>query len=86
MCGQHAAYRWKALDKGYNFSLNLIVISDFHKKLCALKVAGVPILRISGLPLGSFETKSHLDVAPRGELQSILKRGKVVDSPKSGVC
>jgi hypothetical protein len=35
-----------------------------HKKLCALKVAKVPVVRISGLPLGSPRTKSHLDVAP----------------------
>jgi hypothetical protein len=33
-------------------------------KLCAFKVAGVPTFGISGLPLGSPETKSHLDVAP----------------------
>jgi hypothetical protein len=35
-----------------------------HKKLCALKVVGVPFDAISELPLGSPETKSHLDVAP----------------------
>ncbi len=34
-----------------------------HKKLCALKVAGVPVVGIWGLPLGSPGTKSHLDVA-----------------------
>ncbi len=33
-------------------------------KVCALKVAGVPDVGISGLPLGSPGTKSHLDVAP----------------------
>jgi hypothetical protein len=33
-------------------------------KLCALKVVGVPVVAISGLPLGSPGTKSHLDVAP----------------------
>jgi hypothetical protein len=35
-----------------------------HMKLCTPKVAKVPIARISGLPLGSPGTKSHLDVAP----------------------
>jgi hypothetical protein len=35
-----------------------------HKKLCTLKVAGVPVVGISGLPLRSPGTKSHLDVAP----------------------
>jgi hypothetical protein len=33
-------------------------------KLCALKVAGVLVVGISGLPLGNPGTKSHLDVAP----------------------
>jgi len=55
-------YCWKALDKGYNFDLNLISIRGLHAKLWAPKVAGVPILAISGLPLGSPETKCHLDV------------------------
>jgi hypothetical protein len=58
-----ATYRWKALNKGYNFSLNLIAIGGLNKKLCALKVAGVPVVGILGLPLGSPGTKSHLDVA-----------------------
>ncbi len=61
---QRATYHWKVLDQGYNFALNLITIRGLHKKLCALKVAGVPIDGISGLPLGSPRTKSHLDVAP----------------------
>jgi hypothetical protein len=26
-------YRWKALDEGYNFSLNFIAIKGLHKKL-----------------------------------------------------
>jgi hypothetical protein len=33
-------------------------------KLCALKVARVLVVAISGFPHGSLETKSHLDVAP----------------------
>jgi hypothetical protein len=63
-CGQRATHRWKALDEGYNFALNCIAIEALHKKLCALKVAGVPVDAISGLPLGSPRTKGHLDVAP----------------------
>jgi hypothetical protein len=57
-------HRWKALNKGYNFALNLIAIRGLHVKLCALKVAGVPTMGILGLPFGSPGTKSHLDVAP----------------------
>jgi hypothetical protein len=61
---QHVTYRWKALDEGYNFAIDLIAIEGLHRKLCALKVARVPTMGISGLPLGSHGTKSHLDVAP----------------------
>ncbi len=57
-------YCWKALDEGYNFDLDLIVIEGLHINLCTLKVARVPIVGILGLPLGSLGTKSHLDVAP----------------------
>ncbi len=35
-----------------------------HQKLCAPKVAGVPVVGIFALPLGSPETKNHLDVTP----------------------
>jgi hypothetical protein len=59
-------YRWRALDEGYNFALDLIAIGGLHKKLCALKVAKVLIVAILRLPrpLGSPRTKKHLDVAP----------------------
>ncbi len=57
-------YHWKAIDEGYNFALNLIGIGGLHAKLCAPKVARALTLGISGLPLGSPRTKSHLDVAP----------------------
>jgi hypothetical protein len=52
-----ATYRGKALDEGYNFALDLISIKGFHTKLWPLKIMGVPTLGISGLPLGSPETK-----------------------------
>jgi hypothetical protein len=63
-CRWRARYHWKDLDEGYNFTLDLIAIKGLHKKLCTLKVTGVPVVAISGLPLGSPGTKSHLDVAP----------------------
>jgi len=34
---------------------------------------GVPTLAILGLPLGSFETKSHLDVGPMGSKKIYYK-------------
>jgi hypothetical protein len=75
-------YRSKTLDKGYNFALDLIAIEGLHKKLCASKVAGVPDVGISGLPLGSPRIKSHLHVAPWRVAEYTI-RGKVVASPKS---
>jgi len=57
-------YRWKALNEGYNFALDLISIRGLHKNLWRPKVTGVPILVISGLALESPGTKSHLDVSP----------------------
>jgi hypothetical protein len=57
-----ATYRWKAFDKAYNFALRLISIGDLKRKLWAPKVVRVPSLRISRLPLGNPETKSHLNV------------------------
>ncbi len=40
------------------------MIGGLHTKLCALKVTRILGVGISGLPLGSPETKCHLDVAP----------------------
>jgi hypothetical protein len=57
-----ATYRWKDLDEGYNFDLDLISIRGLHAKLWAPKVAGVPIVWILRFPLGSPDTKCHLNV------------------------
>jgi hypothetical protein len=62
LCRWRATYCWKALEEGHNFFLNVILIEGFHTKLWGPKVMGVPTLAISGLPLGSPRTKSHLDV------------------------
>ncbi len=63
VCRRHETYRSKALDKGYNFALDRITIGGLHVNLCPPKVAVVPTVGISGLPLGSPRKKSHLDVA-----------------------
>jgi hypothetical protein len=52
-----ATCHWKALDEGYNFSLDLISIRCLHTKLWAPKVARVTTLRMLGLPFGSLGTK-----------------------------
>jgi hypothetical protein len=47
----------KDLDKGYKFTLDLILIEGLHTKLWASKVATIPTLGISGLPFGNLGTK-----------------------------
>jgi hypothetical protein len=57
LCKWRATYRWKALDKGYNFALNLISIGGLHAKLWTLKVKKMLGVGISGLALGSPRKK-----------------------------
>jgi hypothetical protein len=52
--------RWKAFNGHYNFVLDLISIGGLHTKLWAPKIAKIPTLGISRLPLGSPGTKCHL--------------------------
>ncbi len=84
MCRWSATHCWKALDKGYNFASNLIAIKGLHKKLCTLKVVGVPTVGISGLPLGSLGIKGHLDVAPWRTAENTIWE-KVVASLEFGL-
>jgi hypothetical protein len=53
-----ATCRWKAIDKGYNFVSDLILIGGLYRKLWALKVVGVPSLGISKLPLRESPSRS----------------------------
>jgi hypothetical protein len=75
-CRRRATYRWKALEKGYRFSLNIITIRGLHKKLCALKVAGVLVDAISG--------QKAIWMWPPWRGTKYTIRGKVVASLKSG--
>jgi hypothetical protein len=50
--------------QGYNFAWNLTSIGGLHTKLWDSKIIGIPILGISGLPLESPRTKSHLGAGP----------------------
>jgi hypothetical protein len=70
VCRWRATYRWKALNEGYIFDLNLITIKGLHTKLWGTKVARVLTLVISRLPFGNPETKNHLDVG-------LMKRHRV---------
>jgi len=58
-----ATRRWKALDEGYNFGLDLVPIRVRGKELWASKILGLQLETVSGLQLGSPGKKSHLDVA-----------------------
>ncbi len=64
VCRWRATYRWKALDEGYNFSLDCISIRGLLAKLWGSKMVGIPTWAISRLPLGSHRTKNLLDVGP----------------------
>jgi hypothetical protein len=59
----NATWRWKALDKSYNFGSNLVPIRAQGEKLWMPKIPGVQTGIVSGLHLGSPGKKSHLDVA-----------------------
>jgi hypothetical protein len=56
-CRSRATYRWKDIDEGYNFALNLTSIGGMHRKLWTFKVMRIPIWGISKLQLGSPRTK-----------------------------
>jgi hypothetical protein len=83
VCRWHTTYRWKALDD-YNVALDLTSIGGLHIKLWACKVAGVPILEISGLPLGKVGVPRQNDIWVLVLWLGIYNtiRGKVVVSPK----
>jgi len=53
---ESATWRWKDLDEGYNFGLDLVAIRLCSRELRAFKVPG--------LQLGSPGKNNHLDVAP----------------------
>ncbi len=63
----------KPHNKGYNSALDFISIGGLHTKLWAPKVAGVPSLGISRLPLGSHRTKWHLGASPMAKLKAYYK-------------
>jgi hypothetical protein len=63
-----ATYRWKAIDKGYNFTLDLILIRGLHAKLWSPKVTRIPTLGILEL----LRDKMPFGCWPHGQTQNIL--------------
>jgi hypothetical protein len=76
-------YRWKDLDEGYNFALDLMEIKGLHKKLCACKGAWVPILGIWDSHLGIPKQKA-IWMWPLWRAIEYIINGKVVASPEFG--
>ncbi len=64
VCMRRATYRWKALNEGNNFALDLIAIKRLQAKLWPPKVTKVLNVKIPGHPFESPRTKCHLDVVP----------------------
>ncbi len=64
VCRWRATYYWKALNEGYNFSLDLISTRGLHAKLWAPKVAWILIVGILRLPFRNPRTKWHLGAGP----------------------
>jgi hypothetical protein len=75
-CWRSFLYHWKVINEGYNFALNLTSIEGLHTTLWASKVAGVPILGISGLPFWSPGTKWHLGAGPMARHREYYKGGR----------
>jgi hypothetical protein len=71
-CRRCATYRWKALDKSYNFALDCTLIRGLLAKLWGSKVTGVPIDKISRLPLGNPGREKPFGCRLHGQPQSIL--------------
>jgi hypothetical protein len=61
-CRWRAAYHWKALDEGYNFSLDLTSIKCLHKSYGPSKSRKSPFWKFRDSQLGSLKTKLHLGV------------------------
>ncbi len=74
MCKWCATYLWKALDEGYNFTLDLILIEGFHTKLWAPKLQESQFKEFPKFELGSFGTKWHLSAGPMARHREYYKR------------
>jgi hypothetical protein len=66
-CRWCATYLLKALNEGYNFALELILIRGLQEKLWASKIAEVPILGISGLPTWESWDKMTFECWPHDQ-------------------
>jgi hypothetical protein len=82
-CKWHATCRWKALDKGYNFSLDLISIISMHVKLWAPKLRESQLWKFRDSHSGVLGQNDIWVPVPWLSTKYTI-RGKVVASPKFG--
>jgi hypothetical protein len=71
-CKWRVTYRWKALDKGYNFTLDLISIGGLHAKLWAMQSCGSLSYENFRTPTWESWDKIPFGCRPREEAQNIL--------------
>ncbi len=63
---EHVTYRWKALDKIYNFALDCITIWGLFAKLWGSKITKIPFGAISRLSFKSPEKEKPFGCSLRG--------------------
>ncbi len=84
VCRRHATRHWKALDEGYNFSLDLISIWGLHTKLWPPKLLESQFWQFRDSRSRVLGQKAIWMWASWVAIEYII-RGKVVASSKSGL-
>jgi hypothetical protein len=83
-CRWHDTYRWKALDKSYNLTSDLISIRGLQRKLWALKLRESQVWEFRDSHLG-IPGQNAIWMWPSWKGTKYTIRGKVMVSPKSGL-
>jgi hypothetical protein len=83
VCRWRATYRWKDLNKGYNFASDLISIRGLHAKLWRPQSCRSPNLGDFGTPTWESRDKKPFEWGAMWRGAEYTIRGKVVASPKS---
>jgi len=84
---ESATWRWKDLDEGYNFGLDLIAIKLCSRELSAFKVLGLQPGQFQdnfGTPTWESWEKEPFGCNPHGALQRILYGGRWWLPPSPG--
>jgi len=84
VCRWSATHSWKDLEESYKFALDLILIRGLSWEFWAPKVPGVQFGTISGLLLGSPETKKSFGCRCGRATQRILYGGRWWLPPSPG--